>query len=122
MAATKYRVLNAVLNVWDPRQEKSKAQDKRIVRRFYKGDEVTTDDLKHADIDRLLELRAIVKADSDEAEGTEGALAGEFDPNEHNVQEVLDYLRDTDDAGERGRVLAAEQAGQGRKGVLDANV
>jgi hypothetical protein len=40
-----------------------------------------------------------------------------FDPGEHKAPEVLAYLKDADD-DERARVLAAEAAGQKRKGIL----
>ncbi|MEU0991936.1 hypothetical protein [Streptomyces sp. NPDC005953] len=42
-----------------------------------------------------------------------------FDPGQHTVRDVLAYLADADDA-ERERVLAAETAGQARKGILAA--
>lgn len=41
-----------------------------------------------------------------------------FDPSEHTVQEVLDYIDAHPD--ESAAVLAAEQAGKGRKTVLSA--
>ncbi|MGV9755433.1 hypothetical protein ACWDUC_06295 [Streptomyces tricolor] len=41
----------------------------------------------------------------------------EFDPGEHTAPEVIEYLKDADEA-ERSRVLAAEAAGRGRKGIL----
>lgn len=41
-----------------------------------------------------------------------------FDPSEHDVKGVLDYLETADD-GERKRVLDAEKSGKNRKGVLD---
>lgn len=40
-----------------------------------------------------------------------------FDPSEHSVEDVLAYLEGKDDA-ERDRVLAAEQAGKARKGLV----
>ena len=40
-----------------------------------------------------------------------------FDPAAHNVTEVIEYLDSATDE-ERERVLAAEQAGEARKGVL----
>lgn len=42
---------------------------------------------------------------------------GEFDPNEHTVSEVNDYLKDADEA-EADRVLKAERKGGKRKGIL----
>jgi hypothetical protein len=42
-----------------------------------------------------------------------------FDPGEHNVDDVLVHLADADDA-ERARVLAAEETGKARKGILEA--
>ncbi|MGW4648047.1 hypothetical protein [Kitasatospora sp. NPDC004289] len=42
----------------------------------------------------------------------------EFDPTAHGVKDVLAYLASLDDEDERARVLAAEAAGQARKGVL----
>lgn len=41
----------------------------------------------------------------------------EFDPSVHTVAEVLAHLADADD-DEKNRVLAAEQAGQARKGII----
>lgn len=41
-----------------------------------------------------------------------------FDPADHTVAEVNDYLEDADD-DERARVIAAERDGQARKGILD---
>ena len=40
-----------------------------------------------------------------------------YDPAAHNVTEVIEYLDSATDE-ERERVLAAEQAGEARKGVL----
>ena len=40
-----------------------------------------------------------------------------YDPSAHNVTEVIEYLDSATDE-ERERVLAAEQAGEARKGVL----
>lgn len=40
-----------------------------------------------------------------------------FDPSEHTAPQVLAYLKDADDE-EIGRVIAAEAAGQRRKGIL----
>jgi hypothetical protein len=44
---------------------------------------------------------------------------GEYDPSQHTVPEVNDYLdsEDVDDA-ERARVLGLEAAGEARKGIL----
>lgn len=44
--------------------------------------------------------------------------AGPYDPSEHNVDEVVAYLDDADDA-EFARVIAAEKAGKARKTILD---
>jgi hypothetical protein len=60
------------------------------------------------------------------AEGEQGAPAqetaeepaGEFDPSKATVDEVEEYLAGADDA-ERARVIAAEEEGKKRKGVLD---
>lgn len=41
----------------------------------------------------------------------------EFDPGDHNVDEVNDYLNDAPE-DERARVLDAEETGLGRKGIL----
>lgn len=46
----------------------------------------------------------------------QGRTAG-FDPSEHSVQEVLDYLADCSEA-EEVRVLDAEAHGKNRKGLL----
>jgi hypothetical protein len=59
--------------------------------------------------------------DTDKAadEAAQQALsAGLFDPSEHTVDEVLDYL-DEATPDERDRVLAAEEAGQARKTLLN---
>lgn len=42
---------------------------------------------------------------------------GKFDPSEHGVDDVRDYLDGCDEA-ERDRVLAAEREGKARKGIL----
>lgn len=47
---------------------------------------------------------------------TEQIAEPQFDPSEHTVTEVNDYLADADEA-ERGRVLAAERAGKDRASV-----
>lgn len=52
---------------------------------------------------------------------TEGEDSKEFDPADATVDEVKAYLDGADDA-ERERVLAAEEAGKGRKGILDLAV
>ncbi len=41
----------------------------------------------------------------------------DFDPSQHTVAEVNDYLDAGDDDTEKKRVLDAERAGQNRKGV-----
>lgn len=41
----------------------------------------------------------------------------QFNPSDHTVDEVNAYLADADDA-EKARILDAEQAGQGRKGIV----
>lgn len=46
-------------------------------------------------------------------------LGEEFDPSKSTVDEVNEYLANTD-AEERERVLAAEAAGKNRKGIVDA--
>lgn len=43
----------------------------------------------------------------------------QFDPSEATVDEVQDYLANADDT-ERQRVLDAETAGKGRKGILES--
>ena len=63
-------------------------------------------------------------AEPDDAES--GAVAEPetepFDPSEHTVSEVNDYLgslpKDDDGDAEFGRVLDAEKAGQNRKGIV----
>lgn len=60
------------------------------------------------------------KMEAERAKGeTPDAPTGEkaFDPSEHNVDEVKEYLDKADDA-ERERVLAAEAEGKGRKTLL----
>ncbi len=48
------------------------------------------------------------------ARAPEGGL---FDPGEHTVPEILAHLAGADET-EAARVLAAEQAGQARKGIV----
>jgi len=55
-------------------------------------------------------------AEADEA--GEEAPAGDFDPSKATIDEVKEYLDGADD-DERARVIAAEEAGKQRKGVLD---
>lgn len=45
------------------------------------------------------------------------AEAVSFDPSEHTVSEVMEYLADANDA-ERERVLAVEAEGKARKSIL----
>lgn len=45
-------------------------------------------------------------------------MADQFNPTDHNVDEVVQYLKDTPD--DRDRVITAERAGKGRKGILEA--
>lgn len=56
-------------------------------------------------------------ADDDTADDEEDE-AGVFDPSAHTVTEVNAHLETADDA-ERTRVLAAEQAGKSRLGILN---
>ena len=46
---------------------------------------------------------------------------GPFDPGAHNAPEVVEYLKGADEE-ERARVLAAEEAGKNRKGILAADL
>lgn len=64
-------------------------------------------------------------ADDDTADDTAADADGEaedeadaFDPSAHTVVDVNTYLEAADDA-ERARVLAAEQAGKARLGILN---
>lgn len=50
---------------------------------------------------------------------TEDEVADAFDPGEHNVDEVLEYLADATPE-EQQRVLAAEAEGKNRKSLLEA--
>jgi hypothetical protein len=43
---------------------------------------------------------------------------GEFDPSEHNQDDVIAYLDRTDDDAERQRVIDAEASGKKRKQIL----
>lgn len=56
----------------------------------------------------------VATAEPDEGDDDDG---DEFDPAEHNVDDVLAYLADADDA-ERNRVLGDERAGKNRKGIV----
>lgn len=60
-------------------------------------------------------------ADDVEEEDDERAITEEdlYDPSEHNVVDVLEYLDGDITEEERERVLAAEEAGKGRKGILE---
>lgn len=60
-------------------------------------------------------------ADDVEAEDEERAITEEdlYDPSEHNVVDVLEYLDGDITEEERERVLAAEEAGKNRKGILE---
>lgn len=76
-----YVVRHAAVNVWDPTYDLKEAKKERIVRRLRKGEEVTAEDLKHADVERLLATRAIiVKSDEDAEEQAAAAPEeqGEF--------------------------------------------
>lgn len=53
----------------------------------------------------------------DEGQGT-GEEVPAYDPADHTISEVEAYLEEADDE-ERARVIAAEEAGKQRKGVLD---
>lgn len=48
-------------------------------------------------------------------------MTSEYDPRDHTVSEVQDYLK-TADPEEFLRVLVAEESGQARKGVLEFTV
>lgn len=45
--------------------------------------------------------------------------ADTFDPSEHTVDEVLEYLHGEEDDAKRIAVIEAERAGKARKGVMD---
>jgi hypothetical protein len=78
----------------------------------------------------LLRALAAVTGDSDvpaldqlrAAQDAEGVItpgsAGTFDPRQHTVSEVNDYLADQSDA-EKARVIDAERSSQGRNGIVD---
>ncbi|MDP9800358.1 trigger factor [Arcanobacterium wilhelmae] len=51
------------------------------------------------------------------AKAEKKAAAGDFDPADHKVDEVLAYLESADDA-EKARVIKAEEEGKGRKTIL----
>ncbi|WP_432679341.1 hypothetical protein ACRAJ3_11430 [Rhodococcus pyridinivorans] len=46
------------------------------------------------------------------------ATGDAFNPSEHDVDEVNDYLATVEDSDELNRVLEAEKAGKARKGIL----
>lgn len=52
---TDYIVNHAVVSVWDPEVELQDAKSRQRVRRLHKGDVVTEQDLRHADLERLTE-------------------------------------------------------------------
>lgn len=58
----------------------------------------------------------VVDSDEDLEDDTDDA-ADEFDPNQHTVAEVNEYLGAVDDPAERDRVIAAERAGRNRSGI-----
>ncbi|MEU8316699.1 MULTISPECIES: hypothetical protein [Actinomycetes] len=83
-----------------------------------------------AHVDRVAERRAATVGSVEAATADPGTARtltpptppadpdlGAFDPGIHPVREVLAYLADADEE-ERERVLAAEAAGQARKGIL----
>ncbi|MFD8437446.1 hypothetical protein ACFV2I_20390 [Streptomyces microflavus] len=53
---------------------------------------------------------------ADDGPGDEGA--GGFDPAEHTILQVMAHLAESDEE-ETARVLDAETAGEGRKGLVD---
>lgn len=56
-------------------------------------------------------------ADNEAPEPAEVILGHQFDPAEHTVTEVLDHLAQVDPT-EHARIIAAETAGQARKGIV----
>lgn len=57
--------------------------------------------------------------EEDEEEGERDVTEEDlFDPSEHTIPEVKEYLDSDISEEERERVLAAEEAGKGRKGIL----
>jgi hypothetical protein len=54
--------------------------------------------------------------DPEHVEGLLPTAGGPFDPSEHTVQQVNDYLAGAEQA-ERERVLQAEAAGRARRGI-----
>ena len=72
------------------------------------------------------DVRTVVVVDEDEPHceaATEvEAAPPAYDPSAHTVIEVLAYLISCADEDEAGRVVAAESAGKGRKGILEADL
>jgi hypothetical protein len=61
---------------------------------------------------------AAAEGDTSEVPADENPEGKQFDPSEATIDEVKTYLAGADDA-ERARVIAAEEEGKQRKGVLD---
>lgn len=53
--------------------------------------------------------------------GAVGVADGRFEPADHNVDDVLEYL-DGADPDEFARVVRAEEAGKARKGILESRL
>ena len=69
---------------------------------------------------RYFERRGFIVTEDADATPTAAASTDPeaYDPGAHNVAEVIEYLDQATDA-ERDRVLAAEAAGQDRKGIRE---
>jgi hypothetical protein len=68
----------------------------------------------------LVENQDVPTATTEAAQANDAKDApSTFDPGEHTVDDVLAHLADADD-DERARVLAAEETGKARKGILEA--
>lgn len=59
--------------------------------------------------------------DVTDVEDNSDVEADQYDPAEHNVEDVLKHLSELDDDDERGRILDAERDGKARAGILGDN-
>lgn len=122
------------LKEWDPEELRyaadrdlfSEADSKKVhaylARREQEPSEPKVEELAPAPgpEDLVQEIEDEIAANEEEADAEgdteDGETAEAYDPSEHGVSDVLEYLAANPDEAEA--VLAAERAGKGRKGIL----
>ena len=127
---------DAITNVDLPAVRTQPGTSTNVDEVYNKGGEPTGDvsreterETSDADAAAAAEAEAAAKAEAEaaakaEAEADEQGLPASdaevpaYDPADHTISEVEAYLEEADDE-ERARVIAAEEAGKQRKGVLD---